>query len=133
LRCSSTEATAGRLKIALACQDGQEHLPIPWDEIAAVFIGGSTAEMSDHLCPLIAAKHLDKWVHVGRVNHPERFQHFEQLALTASTAPDLPATPTCASHCKPTPPGVLCLWRQPDIIGMVVVTMGAVVISPGYS
>ena len=30
-------------RLALACQDGQESLPIPWDEIAAVFIGGSTA------------------------------------------------------------------------------------------
>lgn len=30
-------------KIALVVQDGQEHLPMPWDEIAAIFIGGSTA------------------------------------------------------------------------------------------
>lgn len=28
--------------VALVCQDGQEMLPIPWDAIAAVFIGGST-------------------------------------------------------------------------------------------
>jgi hypothetical protein len=27
---------------ALVCQDGQENLPIPWVEIAAVFLGGST-------------------------------------------------------------------------------------------
>src|SRR5262245_14262922 len=28
--------------IALVAQDGQENLPIPWTEIAAIFIGGST-------------------------------------------------------------------------------------------
>lgn len=27
-------------RVALVCQDGQEMLPIPWDEIAAMFIGG---------------------------------------------------------------------------------------------
>jgi len=67
--------------IALACQDGQEHLPIPWDEIKAVFIGGSTAwKCSEHAAHIIkAAKALGKWAHVGRVNHPERFAYFEKL------------------------------------------------------
>lgn len=67
--------------IALACQDGQEHLPIPWGEIAAVFIGGSTNwKASDHAAHIIkAAKAIGKWVHVGRVNHPPRFEHFKKL------------------------------------------------------
>jgi hypothetical protein len=67
--------------LALACQDGQEHLPIPWDDIQAIFIGGSTNwKLSDHATHCIkAAKALDKWVHVGRVNDPARFEHFEQL------------------------------------------------------
>ncbi len=65
-------------KLALACQDGQEHLPIPWDDIDAVFIGGSTSwKASDHAVHIIkAAKALDKWAHVGRVNHPARWEHF---------------------------------------------------------
>lgn len=68
-------------KVALACQDGQEHLPIPWDEIAAVFIGGTTAwKCSDHAVHIVrAAKLLGKWVHVGRINHGARFQHFYEL------------------------------------------------------
>jgi hypothetical protein len=66
---------------ALACQDGQEHLPIPWSAIAAVFIGGTTNwKCSEHAAHIIrAAKLMGKWVHVGRVNHPERFEYFEEL------------------------------------------------------
>lgn len=67
--------------LALACQDGQQDLPIPWDDIAAVFIGGSTNwKLSDHAAQCIkAAKALGKWAHVGRVNDPARFEHFEKL------------------------------------------------------
>lgn len=68
-------------KVALVCQDGQEHLPIPWDRIGAVFIGGSTNwKCSVHVERIIrTAQIFGKWVHVGRVNHPERFRHFEEL------------------------------------------------------
>lgn len=68
-------------KLALVCQDGQENLPLPWDDIAAVFIGGSTGwKLSPHVEHIIhAAKALDKWVHVGRVNDPARFEHFDKL------------------------------------------------------
>lgn len=67
--------------LAIVCQDGQEHLPIPWEDIAAVFIGGSTSwKCSPHVEQIIrAAKSLEKWVHVGRVNDPTRFRHFEEL------------------------------------------------------
>lgn len=70
-------------KRALVCQDGQEHLPIPWDDISAVFIGGSTNwKCGEHAIHIIkAAKALEKWVHVGRVNHGERFSHFEKLGV----------------------------------------------------
>ena len=68
-------------RVALACQDGQEHLPIPWDDIDAVFIGGSTNwKCSDHAAHIIkAAKVLDKHVHIGRVNDPSRWNHFDKL------------------------------------------------------
>jgi hypothetical protein len=68
-------------KLALACQDGQEHLPIPWHQIAAVFIGGSTAwKASEHAAAVVrAAKAIGKWVHIGRVNHPQRWDYFESL------------------------------------------------------
>jgi hypothetical protein len=72
-------------KLALACQDGQEHLPIPWDLIDTVFIGGSTNwKCSDHAVHIIkAAKLLGKWVHVGRVNHALRFDHFEKAGANS--------------------------------------------------
>lgn len=68
-------------KLALVCQDGQEDLPIPWDDIAAVFIGGSTSwKCGPHAAAIVrAAKALDKWVHVGRVNEPGRYEHFATL------------------------------------------------------
>jgi hypothetical protein len=66
---------------ALVCQDGQEDLPIPWGAIAAVFIGGTTKfKCSEGSAQIVkAAKLLGKWVHVGRVNHADRFEHFLQL------------------------------------------------------
>jgi hypothetical protein len=65
-------------RLALACQDGQQDLPIPWDDIEAVFIGGSTTwKVSDHAAQIVkAAKALGKWAHIGRVNDPARFEHF---------------------------------------------------------
>ncbi len=71
---------------ALVCQDGQEHLPIPWDDIAAVFIGGSTNwKCGEHVTHIIrAAQALNKWVHVGRVNTPQRWDHFEKLGVNSA-------------------------------------------------
>jgi hypothetical protein len=68
-------------KIALACQDGQENVRIPWDRIDAVFIGGSNNfKCGPHAERIIrTAKLFEKWVHVGRVNHPGRYQHFAQV------------------------------------------------------
>lgn len=70
-----------RWPLALVAQDGQEHLPIPWNEVAAIFIGGSTQwKMSKHAADIVrTAKALEKWVHVGRVNDPKRWIHFENL------------------------------------------------------
>ncbi len=68
-------------KLALVCQDGQENLPIPWHQIAAVFIGGSTNwKCSGHVEQIVkTAKILGKHVHIGRVNHPARWSHFEAM------------------------------------------------------
>lgn len=69
--------------IALVAQDGQEDLPIPWDLMAAVFIGGSTRfKLSQSAVDIIrTAQAMGKWVHVGRVNNPERWMHFERLGV----------------------------------------------------
>lgn len=70
-------------KIALVCQDGQEDLPLPWDEIDAVFIGGTTnwkcGPHAEHI--IRAASALEKHIHVGRVNTPMRWDHFEKLGV----------------------------------------------------
>ena len=73
-------------KLALACQDGQEHLPIPWAEIDAVFIGGSTNwKGSSHAAHIVqAAKAMGKWVHAGRVNDPARWAHFQKLGADSA-------------------------------------------------
>jgi hypothetical protein len=69
--------------LALVAQNGQEDLPIPWDSIEAVFIGGNGTpdwKLSKHaeaICK--AAKAMGKWVHAGRVNTPARFEYFERL------------------------------------------------------
>lgn len=70
-------------KLALACQDGQEHLPIPWDDIAAIFIGGSSSFKDSQSAVQIikAGKLLGKHVHVGRVNSVLRWNHFEKLGV----------------------------------------------------
>ena len=72
-----------RWRLALACQDGQEHLPIPWGAIDAVFIGGSTNWKGSLAAVHIiqAAQLLGKHVHVGRVNGPERWKYFEALGV----------------------------------------------------
>jgi hypothetical protein len=69
--------------VALVCQDGQESIPIPWDDIAAVFIGGSTSwKCSPHVEQIIrTAKILGKWTHAGRVNDPQRYLHFERMGV----------------------------------------------------
>lgn len=73
----------GQWPLALVAQDGQEDLPIPWELISAVFIGGSTEwKLSIHAQHVIrAAQALDKWVHAGRVNTPARFEYFEKLGV----------------------------------------------------
>ena len=67
---------------ALVAQDGQENHRIPWSEIDAIFIGGSTSwKLSGHseqICRV--GKQLGKWVHIGRVNTPHRFKWAEQFA-----------------------------------------------------
>ena len=67
--------------IALVAQDGLENLPIPWLQIQALFIGGSTQwKDGSHASAIVrAGVILKKWVHVGRINTPGRFEHFRKL------------------------------------------------------
>lgn len=71
--------------LALVAQDGIEDLPIPWDNITTLFIGGTTKfKLSDTAKQLIQsakAMYKPKWVHVGRVNAPGRFEMFDELGV----------------------------------------------------
>jgi hypothetical protein len=77
------------LPVALVLQDGLEKLkwraslPSRWDELSAVFVGGSTEwKLSTHAVRLVReAKERGKWVHVGRVNSLKRISHFAPLGV----------------------------------------------------
>lgn len=72
-----------RWPIALACQNGQENLEIPWRLIHAVFIGGDNEfKMSEGAKQIVkAAQILGKWTHVGRVNTPLRFAEIDSWGV----------------------------------------------------
>lgn len=67
---------------ALVLQDGIGRHAIPWDDIDAVFVGGSDAfkisAEARNACR--TAKMLGKWVHVGRVNTADRVRGWLDLA-----------------------------------------------------
>lgn len=64
--------------LALAAQDGLTVPMVPWSEIDALFIGGTTgfkmSRTADTLLAYAAAR--GKWRHVGRVNSRRRLRHF---------------------------------------------------------
>jgi len=61
---------------AFVLQDGATNATIPWDELGCLFIGGSTKyKLSEDARQFISeAKHLGKWVHMGRVNSQKRIE-----------------------------------------------------------
>lgn len=63
-------------RAALVAQDGLESLPVPWDGLDCLFIGGSTRwKLSEPAWQLgIEAKRRGKWAHLGRVNGIGRFR-----------------------------------------------------------
>ena len=67
---------------ALVLQDGIERVRIPWNDIKAVFIGGSDQFKYSQwaINAAVTAKRLGKWVHVGRVNTAARVRNWLGLA-----------------------------------------------------
>lgn len=67
---------------ALVLQDGIQSVRIPWDELTAVFIGGSTKFKSspEAISAARTAKMLGKWVHLGRVNTASRVRNWLGIA-----------------------------------------------------
>ena len=62
------------LPVAFVAQDGQESLPVPWDGLDALFLGGSTDwKLGQHAMALATeARARGKWLHMGRVNSNRR-------------------------------------------------------------
>jgi hypothetical protein len=71
------------LPLAYVLQDDQRADDVPWDLIAAVFVGGSTAfKVGAEARALIAeAQRRGKWVHMGRVNTVRRLMYAQQLGV----------------------------------------------------
>jgi hypothetical protein len=72
----------GRIPFPLAfvLQDGCRPSEVPWDEIAAVFVGGSTDfKLRESESLVRAAKQNRKLVHVGRVNTLRRLRFAHDL------------------------------------------------------
>ena len=64
------------LPLAFVAQNGQESLPVPWEQMACLFVGGSTEwKLSPMALALVReAKRRGKWVHNGRVNTLRRLR-----------------------------------------------------------
>ena len=71
-------------KAAFVVQDGETVDQIKWDELDAIFIGGSTEwKLSQYAADIVAeAKRQGKWVHMGRVNS------FKRMRLAAAIGCD---------------------------------------------
>jgi hypothetical protein len=63
-------------KAAFVVQDGETVDQIRWDEMDAIFVGGSTEwKLSQAAAEIVAeAKRKGKWVHMGRVNSYKRMR-----------------------------------------------------------
>ncbi|MCW6005378.1 hypothetical protein K1W54_12410 [Micromonospora sp. CPCC 205371] len=64
-------------RAALVAQDGLEHLPVPWDLLDAMFLGGTTAWKLGPAAAELAAEARARGltVHMGRVNSLRRLRH----------------------------------------------------------
>jgi len=71
---------------ALVAQDGLEDLPVPWDELDVLFIGGTTEWKLGSAVPLLVAeaKSRGKWVHCGRVNSERRYKYARAIGCDSA-------------------------------------------------
>lgn len=71
---------------AYVIQDGQENLPMPWDEFDVMFIGGTTAwKLGPAARALTAeAKARGKHVHMGRVNSLRRLRYAQYIGCDSA-------------------------------------------------
>jgi len=67
--------------VALVGQDGMEGMPVPWESVDYLFVGGSTEwKLGEGVRSLIRdAQRWETPVHVGRVNSRKRYRYFRDL------------------------------------------------------
>ncbi len=80
-RCWRPALLARRLPAAIVLQDGATPDTVPWDDVAAVFVGGSTRWKLSRAAELLVrlARARGKWAHVGRVNTFRRLARVEAM------------------------------------------------------
>lgn len=71
---------------AFVVQNGQESLPVPWDEFDVMFIGGSTEWKIGPAAAALAssARARGKRVHMGRVNSLRRLRYAEAIGCDSA-------------------------------------------------
>jgi hypothetical protein len=69
------------LPVALVAQDGLEDVTVPWHDLDALFIGGTTEfKLSEAAADLARqARARGKWVHMGRVNSVRRLIYAREV------------------------------------------------------
>lgn len=72
--------------VAYVLQDGQQDVPVPWEDIDAVFLGGSDDFKLGPVAAGLAreAKTRGKYVHVGRVNSYKRLSYSRSLGADSA-------------------------------------------------
>lgn len=72
--------------VALVLQDGATPDTVPWDDLDAVFIGGSTGwKLGADVRGLVAeAKRHCLWVHMGRVNSEKRLRYAAHIGCDSA-------------------------------------------------
>jgi hypothetical protein len=102
-----------RFPAAFVAQNGQEHLPVPWEDFSVLFLGGSAEcvpcryvrpvnDFGQKHCPFCgrplvewklgaAARDLTaqanargKWVHMGRVNSRQRMRYANEIGCDSA-------------------------------------------------
>lgn len=68
---------------AYVLQDGEDGSSVPWDRIAAVFVGGSTEyKLGEQAADVVMqAKARGLWAHMGRVNTRGRYRYAAAIGI----------------------------------------------------
>lgn len=81
-----TKVKALGFPVAIVLQDGCTAETVPWDDVDAVFIGGTTAwKLGPEVRELVAeAKRRGLWVHMGRVNSERRLRYAKHIGCDSA-------------------------------------------------